>query len=76
MEAFQSAKASKKYEKVMDHRGKQVRHYGLNNAKEFFAEATESYLGVNDFYPFVRAELKKHDPKTYALMQSIWGKIR
>ena len=25
---------------------------------------TESYVGVNDFYPFVRAELKEHDPKT------------
>ena len=36
---------------------------------------TESYVGVNDFYPFVRAELQEHDPKTYALMEKIWGKF-
>ena len=36
---------------------------------------TETYLGVNDFYPFVRAELKEHDPKTFQLMEKIWGKI-
>ena len=39
------------------------------------AEMTESYLGVNDFYPFVRGELKEHDPETFALMAKIWGKI-
>ena len=43
--------------------------------KKFFAEMTESYVGVNDFYPFVRAELQEHDPKTYALMEKIWGKF-
>jgi hypothetical protein len=36
---------------------------------------SESYLGVNDFYPFVRAELEEHDPTTFALMKKIWGKI-
>ena len=35
---------------------------------------TEAYFGTNDFYPFVRAELKQHDPKTFALLESIWGK--
>ena len=43
---------------------------------EYFAESTEAYLGVNDFYPFVRAELKQHDPDMYELMTEIWGKIR
>ena len=50
-----------------------TRHYARTNHKEFFAEMTESYVGVNDFYPFVRAELKNHDPKTFALMKKIWG---
>ena len=49
--------------------------YALVDFKEFFAEMTESYVGVNDFYPFVRAELQEHDPKTYALMEKIWGKF-
>ena len=55
--------------------GGKTSHYARTNHKEFFAEMTESYLGVNDFYPFVRAELQEHDPKTYILMQKIWGKI-
>ena len=33
-------------------------------------------MGVNDFFPFVRAELREHDPRMHALMESIWGKIR
>ena len=43
---------------------------------EYFAEATEANFGANDFYPFVRAELREHDPEAYALTESIWGKIR
>ena len=53
-----------------------VKHYGLNNHKEYFAEATEAYLGVNDFYPFVRGELKKHDPRMYKIMEKVWGPVR
>ena len=56
--------------------GQKVRHYALTDHKEYFAESTESYFGVNDFYPFVRAELKEHDPAMYALMEEIWGPVR
>ena len=73
---YEKARDSGKYEKIMDHRGNQVRHYGMNNEKEYFAESTEAYLGVNDFYPFVRAELKEFDPDMYRLMQKIWGDVR
>ncbi|WP_298861667.1 metallopeptidase [uncultured Gimesia sp.] len=73
--AYQDAKKKGIYEKVLVHTGKQARHYGLNNHKEYFAEATEAYFGVNDFYPFVRAELKAHDPGMYALLIKIWGPI-
>lgn len=74
--AFEHVKNLGIYEKVTLYTGDKVRHYGLTNHKEYFAECTEAYLGVNDFYPFVRAELKEHDPRMYALMESIWGKIR
>ncbi len=73
---FSRAKRAGIYEKVLDHTGRTVRHYGLTNAKEYFAESTESYFGVNDFYPFVRAELQQHDPEMYALLEKIWGPIR
>ena len=35
-------------------RGGLTSHYARTDHKEFFAEMTESYVGVNDFYPFVR----------------------
>jgi hypothetical protein len=44
----------------------------MNNHQEYFAEATESYFGTNDFYPFVRAELNLHDPAMYQLIEKIW----
>ncbi len=74
--AFESAKEQKLYDEVLLYTGKKVRHYGLSNHKEYFAESTEAYFGVNDFYPFVRAELNQHDPKMHALLEKIWGPVR
>lgn len=73
--AFEVAEKSGSYDKVLDHAHRSVKHYGMNNHKEYFAESTEAYLGVNDFYPFVRAELKQHDPRMFDLMETIWGKF-
>ncbi len=64
------------YDEVLLYTGKRVRHYGATNQMEYFAEATEAYFGVNDFYPFVRAELKEYDPAGYALLEKIWGPVR
>lgn len=58
------------------HNHRTVKHYALTDHKEYFAESTEAYLGVNDFFPFVRAELKQHDPRMFRLQEKIWGKIR
>jgi len=71
--AYEKAKAAGTYENVLMHTGKRGRHYGLSNAKEYFAEATEAYFYRNDFYPFVRAELQEHDPEMYALLGRLWG---
>jgi hypothetical protein len=75
LKAYNRAEKAGIYERVLLYRGGKTRHYARTNHKEFFAEMTESYLGVNDFYPFVRGELKEHDPETFALMAKIWGKI-
>jgi hypothetical protein len=72
--AFTAAQASKRYEKVLLIDGGKVRHYGLTNHKEYFAELTESYFGTNDFYPFVKSELAEFDPEGHALMESVWRK--
>lgn len=74
IKAFEEAAASGKYEEVMHINGRTVRHYALSNHKEYFAEITEAYFGTNDFYPYVRSELKEHDPEGYALLEAIWGK--
>lgn len=70
--AFKKAEASKSYEKVRHISGDERRHYGLSNEKEYFSECTEAYFGRNDFYPFTRAELKKHDPAGYAMVETLW----
>ncbi|MES2982353.1 MAG: metallopeptidase [Verrucomicrobiota bacterium] len=70
--AFDAAVKLGNYEKVMLFNGKETKHYALTNHKEYFAEATEAFLYRNDFYPFVSAELKVHDPKAHELMEQIW----
>ena len=52
--------------------GKRVKHYGLTNPMEFFAEMTEAFFGVNDFYPFNRAELQEAEPELFQLLTEIW----
>jgi len=76
IQAFEKAKASGTYEKVLLYTGAEVEHYGLNNHKEYFAEGTEAYFYRNDFFPFVRAELALHDPSLHELLETIWGPAR
>ncbi|MHC5112054.1 MAG: hypothetical protein ACYTHJ_19495 [Planctomycetota bacterium] len=71
--AYQAAVAAGTYESVLRFNGKEERHYALNNDQEYFAEATEAYYGTNDYYPFVRAELQKHDPLMYKLLPQLWN---
>jgi hypothetical protein len=76
IQAYARAKESKKYDNVLLYTGKKGRHYGMTNHKEYFAEGTEAYFGRNDFYPFVRAELKEFDPEFHDLLVEIWGPVR
>lgn len=74
LEAYRRALASKTYENVLQIQGKSGRHYGMNNVQEYFAECSEAYFGVNDFYPFVRPELKAHDPEGFKAVEEAWKK--
>lgn len=76
IELYEKAKEAGIYEKVLLFNGKKVRHYALSNHKEYFAEGTEAYFYRNDFYPFVRAELKEHDPALHDLLVEIWGPLQ
>jgi len=72
-EAYEAAKQSGKYEKVLIWNGHVGRHYAMTDCKEYFAENTEAFFGTNDIYPFVKAELKQHDPTMYVLLAELWG---
>jgi hypothetical protein len=73
IQAYRRFKESGRGERVLLYDGRRVRHYGLSDHKEFFAEMTEAYFGVNDFYPFNRAELKDAEPDVHDLLATIWG---
>jgi hypothetical protein len=70
--AYDTAKKDGKYESVLRISGVKERHYALTDPMEYFAEGTEAFLGTNDFYPFVRAELRQHDPTLFHLLEEIW----
>jgi hypothetical protein len=71
-EAFETFKKSGHGDKTLLYNGNRVKHYALTNQMEFFAEMTESFFGVNDFYPFNRAELKEAEPEIFDLLAEIW----
>jgi hypothetical protein len=71
-EVFEKYRKSGRGDKTLLFNGKRVRHYALTNEMEFFAEMTEAYFGVNDFFPFTRAELRESEPEIYALLKEIW----
>ncbi len=72
--AYAAAVDGKKYESVLHIGGSKKRHYALTDHKEYFAESCEAWFGTNDFYPFVRAELKEFDPEICSVLSEVWGK--
>jgi hypothetical protein len=73
---FRQAKKSGTYDKVARKNYEPQEAYAMNNQMEYFAETTEAYFGENDYYPFNRSDLKKHDPKMHDLLKKLWGNRR
>ena len=76
--AFVEAKASGIYDNVERWLGNGKpntfeRAYAMTNEKEYFAECSEAFFGRNDFFPFTRDQLKKHDPRMFGLLERVWG---
>jgi len=71
--AYQAAKEAKLYDDCLLYTGRRLRAYAMTNPMEYFAELSEAYFGTNDFYPFLRAELKQHDPKGFELLEGLWS---
>ena len=70
---YEKAMKAGKYANVLCRYSSGAKAYGANNPGEFFSENSEAFFGVNDFYPFVRAELAEYDPDTYQTLTSVWG---
>ena len=76
--AYKKAKESKSYDRVERWHGvigrpnTFERAYAMTNPMEYFAESTEAFFGRNDFFPFTRDELEKHDPTIFKVLQQVW----
>ena len=68
----QQAIAGKLYESVLHINGSEGPAYAATNPMEYFAEGSEAFFGTNDFYPFVRSELRRHDPRLYKFLETAW----
>lgn len=78
--AWVKAVESGKYDRVerKDHAGRASmdKAYALTNPQEYFAELTEAFFSINDFYPYNREQLKKFDPTGYSMVNKIWNSTK
>lgn len=72
-DAYEKAKSDGIYEKVNFVSGGEKKAYAMNNAMEYFAESSEAYFGVNDYFPFDRWQLVRHDRPMYEALVTAWG---
>jgi hypothetical protein len=72
LDAYKASMATKKYESVDYIGGGKKKHYATENQQEYFSEITEAYFGKNDFYPFIRSELKSFDAQAFELVEKVW----
>lgn len=73
LKVHESARAGGSYERVPHAlRPEPARAYALTNHKEYFAELSESLWWRNDFFPFTRDELTRHDPEGARVVEAAW----
>ena len=73
---YKHAMVSELYDSVKYHRGQMKEGYAKTNQMEYFAELTEAYFGLNDYYPFDRDDLIEHDVNGFEMIRRIWGTPR
>jgi hypothetical protein len=77
-QAYDNAVENGLYTNVNYHSGNgyyfiQDRAYALNNQMEFFAELTEAYFGLNDYFPFNKSDLEQYDSVGYSMIEKVWA---
>ncbi len=73
--AYKAALEKGLYQKVLHTkrgRGTYIKAYGATRMEEYFAENCEAYFGLNDFYPFVRAQLKEYDREIFDVIEKLF----
>jgi len=75
-DAYKQAMERKLYDSVEFVHGGKRKAYAATNPAEYFAELSEAYFGKNDFFPYSRDELEKHDPVGFEMMKKAWGTPR
>ncbi|HSQ57207.1 MAG TPA: hypothetical protein VLM40_15895 [Gemmata sp.] len=71
--AYTQAIERKLYESVQFVHGGKRKAYAATSAAEYFAELSEAYFGKNDFFPFTREDLEKHDRVGYEMVKKAWS---
>jgi hypothetical protein len=71
--AYMQAMERKLYDSVKWAEGKVAKAYAATNELEYFADLSIIYFGEGIYFPFTRAELRKHDPVGYCMVQEAWG---
>lgn len=75
--AFENAKSQGLYDEVEqrfgDGRSAKVRAYAMSSPMEYFAESSEAFFSTNDFFPFNRDQLARHDPQITEVLTKLWG---
>ncbi|MCK0155931.1 hypothetical protein MWU65_01990 [Cellulophaga sp. F20128] len=76
--AYKNAVSANLYTNILYHKGGgeqrvKASAYALTNEKEYFAELTEAYFGINDYFPFHKMELRKYDTIGFKAVVAIWG---
>ncbi|MDZ4055702.1 MAG: hypothetical protein U1D69_01855 [Polynucleobacter sp.] len=71
--AYLDARDSGSYELVRHRDGQERRALAMTDTQEYFAELTVAYFSRNHCYPFLRSELKTHDPQGFSALTRAWG---
>lgn len=78
LDAYNNALDKKLYYKVKRYNGNNNysevdKAYALTTVQEYFAELSEAYFGLNDYFPYTKEELKEYDPKGYDVIDRLWN---
>lgn len=63
----------KKYREVLSFDGQRIASPATRSPIEYFATSSVAYWGTGQTYPFVRAELRMHDPQMFEFIEESWN---